>query len=372
MLRVLHCIYDDPRNPWVGGGGAVRTFEIYRRLAPRLSAVTVATGNYPGARNETIAGIDYVRLGARAPYIWSRLTYARAATRLLQRGDYDAAVFDFSTYTLIRVPRDRPVGVTVHHLSEESAQDRWGSLAGRVVAATERARLRRATLFSATSLVMQEHLRELAGVGATIRLVQAGVPDEMFAIERHESDYLLYFGRLDWFHKGLDVLLEAMAILVRTRPSLRLRIAGRGRDLERVTAAAQTLGISANIECLGAVSDEQRQQLFAGAQVMLMPSRFEGFGMAAAEAMAAGVPLVASDAGSLPEVVAAPQGGVIVAQGDAPALAHAVDELLGNADARARLSRGARSSAERFRWDRVADDHLAFLNAIHEGRSNDA
>src|SRR5688500_8946270 len=121
MLRVLHCIYDDPKNPWVGGGGAVRAFALYRRLAPRLASVTVVTGSYPGARDEVIEGVRYVRLGARRPYVWSRLTYSLAATRLLARGDYDVAVFDFSTYTLLRVPLDKPVGITVHHLSEASS-----------------------------------------------------------------------------------------------------------------------------------------------------------------------------------------------------------------------------------------------------------
>src|SRR5688572_23081455 len=112
MMRVLHCIYDDPQNPWVGGGGTVRVFELYRRLAPRLARVEVVTGSWPGATDEVIEGVHYRRLGARRPYLWSRLTYARAATRLLARGNYDAAVFDFSTYTPLEIPRDRPVGIT--------------------------------------------------------------------------------------------------------------------------------------------------------------------------------------------------------------------------------------------------------------------
>jgi glycosyltransferase involved in cell wall biosynthesis len=372
MLRVLHCIYDDPHNPWVGGGGAVRVFELYRRLAPQLASITVATGNYPGARDEVIEGVTYVRLGARRPYAWSRLTYAGAASRLLARGDYDVAVFDFSTYTLLRLPRAKPVGITVHHLSEATALDRWGALAGRIVMAMERRRLKGARTFSATSRVMADHLRDIVGADATIFLVQAGVPDELFEVERQESDYLLYFGRIDWFHKGLDVLLDAVALLVRDNPSLRLVIAGRGRDAERVSVMTKELGIADNVELAGAIDDETRRKLFAGAMVMLMPSRFEGFGMAAAEAMAAGVPLVASDAGSLPEVVAAPQGGIIVPQGDAAALARAVAALRLDPQERARLSRGARTAAQRFRWQRVAEDHLAFLYAIHEGRSNGA
>ncbi|HEU4884553.1 MAG TPA: glycosyltransferase family 4 protein [Longimicrobium sp.] len=365
-LRVLHVIYDDPANPWVAGGGAVRVRELYRHLAGRVDA-TVATGNYPGARDETIDGVRHLRLGARGPYAWSRLTYAAAANRLLRTAAYDAAVFDFSTYTPVFVPTDRPAGITVHHVSGPTARERWGPALGPAIGALETRMIRRAARLSATSLATRELLEHIAP-GIPIDMVYAGVPDELFALPRRPKEYLLYFGRLDVFQKGLDTLLEAFALLVRARPALELRIAGRGKDAVRVAAMARELGVDGSVRMLGAVSEAERQALFAGAAVQLMPSRFEGFGMVAAEAMAAGVPLVAAAAGSLPEVVDAPRGGVTVPAGDAPALAEAVGRLLDDAPAREALSASARASAERFRWDAVAADHLEFLHRIAEGR----
>jgi glycosyltransferase involved in cell wall biosynthesis len=195
-------------------------------------------------------------------------------------------------------------------------------------------------------------------------MVSAGVPDDLFGLERRPEDFLLYFGRLDIFHKGLDTLLDAFAILLKKRPSLELRIAGRGKDAERVAEMAQKLGIMGNIRLLGAVSDEERNHLLQGAKLQLMPSRFEGFGLAAAEAMAAGVPLIASSAGSLPEVVDAPRGGILVPPGDARALAEAADKLLSDDMLRLSLSASARESAARFSWSSVADAHLQFINNI--------
>ncbi len=359
-LRVLHCIYDDPGNPWVAGGGAVRVFELYRRLADQVDA-TVASGNYPGAASGTVDGVRYLRLGAAKPYAWSRLTYARAANALLRKAEYDAAVFDFSTYTPILMPRGRPVGITVHHVSGPTARERWGPVLGPAIGKVERAMIRRAARLSATSTATYELLREIAP-GIPIDLVYAGVPDELFALERRPEDFLLYFGRLDVFQKGLDTLLEAVALLARARPGLELRMAGRGKDAERVREMARALGIEGNVRLLGAVSEKERQDLFARAAVQLMPSRFEGFGMVAAEAMAAGVSLVAAAAGSLPEVVA--DGGVLVPAGDAPALAEAAARLLDDAAARDALSERARASAERFRWAHVAERHLEFLENI--------
>lgn len=364
MLKVLHCIYDDVRNPWVAGGGAVRVHELYRRLADRVD-VTVATGSYPGARDETLDGVRYRRLGRPRPYAWSRWTYSRKASRLLAAGRYDVAVFDFSAYTPLRIPLDRPVGVTVHHVTGPTARERWGRVLGGSIERWERRVLRRSRWFTATSRITLETLREIVGPGATIRSVQAGVPDELFELPRQEGDFLLYFGRLDWFQKGLDTLLQATALLARERPELELRIAGRGKDAARVEETVRELGIGRHVRMLGAVTEEQRRELFAGARVLMMPSRFEGFGMVAAEAMAAGVPLVAAAAGSLPEVVDAPAGGRLVPPGDPAALAAAVASLLDDPAARATLTESARRSAERFRWERIAAQHLEFLQTIH-------
>jgi glycosyltransferase involved in cell wall biosynthesis len=173
---------------------------------------------------------------------------------------------------------------------------------------------------------------------------------------------------MDVFQKGLDTMLQAVSILAAARPGLELRMAGRGKDTERVRALIAELGIGSNVQILGAVSEAERQELFAGAAVQLMPSRFEGFGMVAAEAMAAGVPLVAAAAGSLPEVVAPPEGGVLVPAGDAEALAAATARLLDSPALRAELSISARRSAERFRWDAVADRHLEFLQRVASTR----
>ncbi|HEU4878802.1 MAG TPA: glycosyltransferase family 4 protein [Gemmatimonadaceae bacterium] len=359
---MLHVIYDDPANPWVGGGGAVRVRELYKHLAGRVN-VTVATGNFPGAHDETVEGIRYVRLGAQSPYAWSRLTFGRGVTRMLRTARYDAAIFDFSGYSPVFLPRNRPTGVTVHHTSEPTARHRWGRVLSFALGKVERTMMRRARRASATSLASRATIESIAP-GMPIDMVAAGVPDDLFSLERTPAGFLLYFGRIDIYHKGLDTLLEAVAILVKERPELEIRIAGRGKDSERVAALIRSLGIEKNVRLIGAVSDAERNALLAGAEVQLMPSRFEGFGLAAAEAMAAGVPLVASEAGSLPEVVDAPRGGVLVPVGDPQALARATARLLDNPEERSALSSSARESARRFQWRAVANDHLKFIMNI--------
>lgn len=362
-LRVLHCIYDDPANPWVGGGGSMRVLEIYRRLADRLDA-TVATGAFPGARDEVLDGVRYRRLGAAAPYAWSRWTYARAAEALLRAGDYDAAVFDFSVYTPIRLPSGRPTGLVVHMLHGPTAADRWGRLPAAALRRAEGALLRRTRWVSTTSAWMEEQLRPLVHPRARIVRVGSGIPDEFFSVRRREGEHLLCYGRFDLFHKGIDTALAAFARVREHHPGLQLCIAGRGKDEDAVRAHARALGVGPATCIVAGVSREQVLELMGGALALVMPSRLEGLPMVPAEAMAAGVPVVAAGVGAVAEVVDPPHGGIIVPPGDPQATAAALLALLDDPARRERISQTARQSARRFSWDLVARDHLAFLHDI--------
>ena len=365
-LRVLHCIYDDPRNPWVGGGGSLRVFEIYRRLAGRVD-VTVATGSFPGARDETVDGVRYVRLGASSPYALSRWSYARAAEAALRAGDYDAAIFDFSVYTPIRVPRERPVGLVVHMLHGPTARERWGRLPAAALRRAEGALLARSRWISTTSRWMEDQLAPLVRPDARIVRIGSGVPDEFFGVERREENFLLCYGRFDLFHKGLDTALAAFRRAGERYPELRLCLAGRGKDEGRLREMADELGVGERTRILPGVGRDEVLRLMGGALALVMPSRLEGLPMVPAEAMAAGVPVVASAVGAVPEVVDPPAGGIVVPPADADATAAAILSLLDDPARRAELSRSARVSARRFSWDRVAEEHLAYLHDIAAG-----
>lgn len=360
--RILHCIYDDPFHPRLGGGGARRVFEIYRRLADRLD-VTVATGSYPGAEDGVRDGVRYVHLGVPRPYALSRLTYGRAASRLLRRGDYDAAVFDFSVYTPIRVPSSGPVGHVVHMLMGPTAAGRWGRLAGAVVRRREDRMLARARRIQATSRWLAAQLGPYRSPEAVVEVVGTGVDDAFFDVARAERGYLLCYGRLDAYQKGLDVLLDAYArIRARLAAPPDLVIAGRGDEalVRRMVSDAGVAGVTLEAP----VDPARARQLLAGAVALMMPSRFEGLPAVPMEAMAAGVPVVATRVGALEEIVEHDATGLLVPPGDPAALAEAALRMLGDDGLRARFSGAARARSERFRWDRVAAAHLGWLQRL--------
>jgi glycosyltransferase involved in cell wall biosynthesis len=361
-VKVLHCIYDDPGNPWVAGGGSLRVREIYRRLTGEVDA-TVATGAYPGARDELRAGVSYRHLGVPRPYLLSRASYAASANRLLRRSEYDAAVFDFSGYTPLVIPRDRPVGIVVHMLHGPTASGRWGRVGGALLAAAERGLLRRARVICVTSDWIGREVAAIAP-GARLILARSGIPETFFRVQRAESGYLLFYGRFDIFHKGIDTLLAAFDVIAAARPEVELRIAGRGRDEAPVRELVHRSPHAARIRVHADPSEEEVARLFSGALAFLMPSRLEGLPMAPVEAMAAGVPVVASRVGALDEVLLPPAGGILVPPDDAAALAGAVGTLLDDAVLRASTSLSARKAASRFRWEQVVGDHRTFLELV--------
>jgi len=144
--------------------------------------------------------------------------------------------------------------------------------------------------------------------------------------------------------KGYDVLVAALARL-RHLP-WRLVIAGdcgRSPQTSRgLRAEIARLGLTDRISLLGAVASEQMSPLYASADLFVLPSRFEGYGMAYAEAIAHGVPVIGTTAGAIPQTVSA-DAGVLVAPDDGEALAAELQRLIASPDQRERLAAGARA-----------------------------
>jgi glycosyltransferase involved in cell wall biosynthesis len=154
-----------------------------------------------------------------------------------------------------------------------------------------------------------------------------------------EPPEVLYVGRLSP-EKNIDTLVEAVG-------DLNLVVAGDGPLRYRVP------------NTLGAVPHAEVERLLERASVVVAPCEREGFGLAAAEAMAFGRPVVAAAGGALLDLVADEETGLLVPPRDAPALRAAVERLLGDSELRERLGGASRAVArERFGWDGVIERTL--------------
>jgi glycosyltransferase involved in cell wall biosynthesis len=135
-------------------------------------------------------------------------------------------------------------------------------------------------------------------------------------------------GRLA-FQKGFDVLLHAHARLRAAGVDHHVAILGEGERRDELTALVQALGVSDSVFMPGFVTNPY--SLMRAARAFVLPSRFEGFGMVVAEALAVGVPVVATDCESGPaEILGEGRYGVVVPVDDVPALERAIGGLLGD------------------------------------------
>ena len=174
---------------------------------------------------------------------------------------------------------------------------------------------------------------------------------------------LFSFGRLE-HEKGVQDLIAALPRIRRAHPGTRLFVAGTGTAAGMLADAARTHRVVRSVTFLGHLPDEELAATLAAADAVVLPSRYEPFGIVALESAAAGAPLVASTAGGLAELVVDGETGVSFAPGDVAGLAAAVGRVLVDPRGAARRARAARARlATDFDWTRIAAETAAVYAA---------
>lgn len=163
--------------------------------------------------------------------------------------------------------------------------------------------------------------------------------------------------------KGIDILLEALGQLSQQQRQPVLWIAGAGEERAALEKRCRRLRLDDQVRFLGRRDDTA--DLLAACDVFVLPSRREGLGVAALEAMAAGRPVICSDVGGLPFSVIDERTGLLVPAADVPALAHAVQRLLDDPDLRRRLGdAGPQRIAEGFLAEQMVEAHVALYRSL--------
>jgi D-inositol-3-phosphate glycosyltransferase len=273
--------------------------------------------------------------------------------------------------------------VTMFHTVERLKSQQYGapvsnSLASQVRIETERRIAATVERISVSTEHEGEQLRKLYGLSpSSFQIIPCGVDLDAFtpgtpaeremARQRFASDgrpMLLFVGRLDAI-KDLDLLLVSVA---RMRTDAALHIVGGDPDgdpeLDRLRALACDLGVAERVRFPGAVAQRDLPDYYRAADALVVTSRYESFGLAAVEALASGTPVVAAQVGGLPSIITHGENGLLVRWRCPEAFAEQLDLLLEDTALRARLSATARSSVERFSWERIGDEVRALYHEL--------
>jgi glycosyltransferase involved in cell wall biosynthesis len=277
-----------------------------------------------------------------------------------------------------------PVVATLHHpitvdrdLDMEHATSPW-----------KRATLRRWYAFLEMQMKVAKQIPRLVTVSENSRrdivsqmgvsedrlhIVPVGVDQQTFRPLPHVARVpgrIMTTASADVPMKGLVPLLEAVAKLRVERPEAHLVVIGKQKEKSKIPAVLERLGLENVVQFVSGVAQERIIELYAEAEVAVVPSLYEGFSLPAIEAMACGVPLVATTGGALPEVVG-PDGvaALSVPVNDPSALAIAIERLLDDPELRARIGDAGRNRVlDRFTWRKSAEGMIENWYALLDER----
>jgi glycogen(starch) synthase len=268
--------------------------------------------------------------------------------------------------------------VTTIHATEYGRHQGWVDKHPQTyIHGVERWIVNRSQRVIACSHYMREQIVDIFGVAEKrISVIPNGIdPDDLQAqspaeLERLRSEFaapeeklVLLIGRLV-YEKGFQLALEAMPRLIDAVPGTRFLVAGSGTHEAELHRQAEELGLMEHGTFLGWIGDDVLHSLYRIADLTVVPSIYEPFGLVALEAMASGCPCIVADTGGLREVVVHEEGGLRFRADDPEALAEVAIRVLSDDELGQRLIADAYEHVRRFDWADVAEQTVAVYSDL--------
>jgi len=355
--------------PPLGGGAANATARILQEFAARDDVqVDLVTSSVGAARTERLhenVAAHFVDIGKRGSLhhqsMRELLSYARQscplARRLARERRYDVCHAFFSVpcgWTARRLPMPYIVSLRGSDVPFYSARFRWA----------DRLLLRRLTPWiwrgAAAVVANSQGLRRLAqrcAPAQAVDVIPNAVPTEMF----HPGP------RVD---ATLHILCAALAGL--SDIDVRLALVGEGPEESKLRAQVERLGLGGRVEFVGRVPHERMPEVYAAADVFVLPSLNEGMSNTALEALAAGLPIVLTETGGAEELLRNGCNGVLVPMRSSAAICEVLHQYAADAEMVARHGAESRRIAEGMSWRAVADAYAEAYFAAAASVSSDA
>ncbi|UJA19573.1 glycosyltransferase family 4 protein [Thermoleophilia bacterium SCSIO 60948] len=395
MTRVLLLSWEYP--PLIEGGLARHVRKLAEGLARRGTEVHVLTRGGEESPRELREGVQIhrVREPNRPTELGEFVTWVErmnadmlaAGVELGDRYDFDVVHgHDWLVATAchhLAKRFDAPL-VTTIHATEHGRHQGWVDKHPQShIHGVERWITNRSDRVIACSFYMREQIADIFGIDdSRIEVIPNGIdPDDLpappsDALERLRAEFaapderlVLLIGRLV-YEKGFQLALEAMPRLVESVPGTRFLVAGSGTHEAELRSQAESAGLMDHGTFLGWIGDDVLHSLYRIADVCVVPSIYEPFGLVALEAMASGCPCIVSDTGGLREVVPNDRVGLRFQSRDPDSLGQMVERVLTDAELRDRLTAEASEHVLSFDWADVAAKTDDAYSALLKGRSS--
>jgi glycogen synthase len=348
----------------------LRAYELYAYLR-NDHEITLLCKKYPGAKDAEIEGLKHIFVGTESgSFLKTLLSYAYHASLFVKKHgeSFDIIIQEFSPAIpiFLNILTKKPVILQIQGYTGMQYFEKYNIFFAVVLYLFERflPLFYRNFIFVSESSKNNYHINKHKNV----EIISNGVSEKLLKDgDAGESDYILYLGRIDIHHKGLDILLRAYADFYRIFPGIRLIIAGDGRDRQKFSELLQKLppDIRQNVELHGWVDGDRKTDLLRSALMVIIPSRYESQAIVSLEAMASGKAIIASDIPELGYVVQN-KAGISFRTGDARSLAQSMESLLAS-DERKEMGRRGRNWVRTQTWDKIAFSYERFLSGVLSG-----
>jgi glycosyltransferase involved in cell wall biosynthesis len=360
--KIIFSNYDDIKNPYYAGGGSLAIHYIASQLAKDYE-VWVITGKYPGAKDGVVDGVNYKRIGLDvgpklAQLIFHFILWFYVLTTKFDVW-FESFTPPFSTACLQWFTNKPVIGVT-HLLGAENMQNKYKL----PFSFFERLGLKTYKRVIALSQYIADKVKD-SSPNTKVYVIPDGIDLSEINLDapKNTHDYILYLGRIDVEHKGIDLLLESWKLIAHKVP-VKLFIAGGGRqpDVDWLQNQIKSLGLGQTIEYKGRVDNDEKMRLMSHSMLMAMPSRFEGQGIVALEAFAHKAPLVCFDIIDLSWIRG--DCAAKVPAFDTEKYADTILDLVNNPGKRTKLENNAKEFVKSFDWKLIMDEYNKLIKEV--------
>ena len=211
---------------------------------------------------------------------------------------------------------------------------------------------------------MYEGVLQLGVIPEHVRLIYNPIPDYFFEGTANLKNLsVVYCGRMEP-EKSIDVLIKSFAVIVQSIPEAKLFLVGDGSQRRFIEELIQELELSKNATVTGLVNREKVHDFLSNAALFVLSSSHEGTPNAVLQAMALGLPIVATKVGGVPEIVDQNINGLLVEPNNVKVLAEAIHLLLVNKDLAKQFGENARSKALEFKMETAIQKYVDFFNDL--------